>query len=171
MRKSSKLQSQINLQGMKFKLGFLLILISCSSVVSRAQDTIEEQIKESINNFFDGFHARDSVAIKKTISDHFTLQTIFVDSNDVAILKATNVERFLLDISNIPEEKNFQEKILEYKINSDGLMTHVWTPYEFWFEKKLSHCGVNSFRLMNTGKGWHIISVTDTRYKNRCDSN
>ncbi|XLS27605.1 nuclear transport factor 2 family protein [Flavobacteriaceae bacterium M23B6Z8] len=154
---------------MKFKYGFLLILCVLFSRISIAQDGSDEQIKRSILNFFEGFHERDSVAIKKTISDHFILRTIFLDSSGSEVLKTTPVNTFLFSLTKIPQNKTFEEKLLSFSIHTDGLMAHAWTPYEFWYDGSLSHCGVNSFRLMKTKTGWHIISITDTRYKNQCE--
>lgn len=151
---------------MKFKVTFILfIFLSFHSV---AQETSTKIIKQSIEDFFKGFHARDSVAIKKTLGEDFTLQTIVKDTIGSASLRKTSASMFFKNISGIPLEMDFEEKLLSFNINSDGLMAHVWTPYEFWLGGKFSHCGVNSFHLMKTDAGWRIISIIDTRYKKGC---
>ncbi|WP_340198785.1 nuclear transport factor 2 family protein [Ascidiimonas sp. W6] len=151
---------------MKFKVTFVLvILLSFHSV---AQETSSKIIKQTIEDFFKGFHARDSVVIKRTLGENFTLQTIRKDTMGSASLKTTSSSMFFQNIAGIPSEVDFEEKLLSFTIDSDGLMAHVWTPYEFWFGGKFSHCGVNSFHLMNTNSGWRIISILDTRYVKGC---
>jgi len=57
------------------------------------------------------------------------------------------------------------EKLLDYKIQIDGPLAHVWTPYEFYVNGKLSHSGVNSFTLFKEKDAWQIIHIIDTRRK------
>jgi hypothetical protein len=71
-------------------------------------------------------------------------------------------------IVQIPDSVHFEERILSYNIQVDGSMAHAWTPYEFWFNEKFSHCGVNSFQLFKEGDEWKILSIMDTRRKEGC---
>jgi len=59
----------------------------------------------------------------------------------------------------------FQEKILNYSIQFDGAMAHVWAPYEFYLNDKLRHSGVNTFTLYKEKDSWKIIYLIDTRRK------
>ena len=47
-------------------------------------------------------------------------------------------------------------------------MATAWTPYEFWYKEKFSHCGVNSFQLMKIENEWKIIYFVDTRRRSDC---
>ena len=49
------------------------------------------------------------------------------------------------------------------KIEVDGNLAHVWTPYEFYVNGNLSHKGVNSFTLFKESLDWQIIHLIDTR--------
>jgi hypothetical protein len=44
-------------------------------------------------------------------------------------------------------------------------MAHVWAPYEFYINDKLSHTGVNTFTLFKEKDIWKIIYLIDTRRK------
>ena len=48
-------------------------------------------------------------------------------------------------------------------------MAIAWTPYTFYFNDQLSHCGVNVFSLIKRGDAWKIMGVTDTRRKEGCN--
>lgn len=72
---------------------------------------------------------------------------------------------FYHSIATIPVATLFEEKLLDYTIQVDGAMAHVWTPYEFYFNGKISHKGVNAFTLFKENNHWKIIYIIDTRKK------
>ena len=68
--------------------------------------------------------------------------------------------------AKFPKELQFEERLLDYKIQIDGTMAHVWTPYEFYVNGSFSHSGVNSFTLFSENNQWKIVHLIDTRRKN-----
>ena len=81
----------------------------------------------------------------------------------------TSFSDFLKSISSIPKDISFKEELLDYQISIDGSMANVWTPYKFYFNDSLSHCGVNSFQLVKINGKWQIIYIIDTRRKEKCE--
>ncbi|MFT5243302.1 MAG: hypothetical protein ACI8QQ_001232, partial [Psychroserpens sp.] len=71
------------------------------------------------------------------------MQSIGGNREGETVLNTSEFSTFLNSIVSIPKEKIFREEILNYKIQVDGNMAHVWTPYKFWFDGNFSHCGVN----------------------------
>ncbi|HYD90904.1 MAG TPA: nuclear transport factor 2 family protein, partial [Flavobacterium sp.] len=55
-----------------------------------------------------------------------------------------------------------------WQIFVDGGIASAWTPYEFYFEDKFSHCGVNSFQLILEDGKWKITGITDSRRRTAC---
>ena len=49
-----------------------------------------------------------------------------------------------------------------------GFIANVWTPYDFWTNGRLSHCGIDSFELIKTEQGWRIAGGTYT-IENKCE--
>ena len=47
-----------------------------------------------------------------------------------------------------PDSPSWKEKLFSYDIKIDGPLANVWVDYEFWIDKKLNHCGVNSIHLL-----------------------
>ncbi|MEN2488798.1 nuclear transport factor 2 family protein [Flavobacterium sp. B11] len=125
----------------------------------------KQDVQKCIEAFFEGFHQRDSVKIKLVCADKMILQSI--SENAVKGNKLTNesAKEFYKSIVTILEKLKFQEKILSYSIQIDGAMAHVWTPYEFYINDKLSHTGVNAFTLFKEKDSWKIIYLIDTRRK------
>ena len=123
-----------------------------------------QEVQKTIETFFEGFHAKDTVKIKSVCSDKMLLQSIAENAKG-AKLTDESVKEFYTSIASIPANFDFQEKILSYSIQVDGTMAHAWTPYEFYINGKLSHKGVNAFTLFKENDMWKIIYVIDTRRK------
>lgn len=122
----------------------------------------EADVKQTIVNFFDGFHTRDTVKMRNQFAKEIVMHTVS-ERNQEAVLKSESVTAFLKMIASIPKGEKFEERLLSYKIQIDGVMAHVWTPYEFYMNGKLSHTGVNSFQLFRDKTGWKITYCIDTR--------
>lgn len=120
--------------------------------------------KEVVDDFFKAFHAKDTIALNKLCHHEIVLRTI-VNTKEGYKLKVENFQDFLKSIATIPENINIFEKLIDYKVEIDGNLAHVWTPYEFYVNDKLSHIGANAFTLYNDEGKWLIIHLIDTRRK------
>ncbi len=142
--------------------------ISMASFVVSAQNNDTIAVKQTVDNFFEAFHAKDSTVMKKVVRPDIILQTIGLDSEGKLRLKSDNFDDLVNSIISIPDSISFQERLMDYAIQIDGAMANVWTPYEFWLNDEFHHCGVNSFQLFKDIDGWRIIYLIDTRRKKGC---
>ena len=141
------------------KIVFVLLLVFSSSLYSQ-----NEEVKDVIVTFFKGFHAKDSTIIKSVCAENMILQSI-AESSKGSQIKNQNPQDFYRSIATIPSTMLFEERVLEYSIQLDGAMAHVWTPYEFYLNGKISHKGVNAFTLFKDNGLWKIVYLIDTRRK------
>jgi hypothetical protein len=148
------------------RITILLCLLLLSTL--QAQDKQELAVQETIKTFFDGFHRQDSLLIKSTASSGIILQTIGKNKAGGDSVLTESFGRFLKSIVQIPDSVQFEERIKSFKIQVDGPMAHAWTPYEFYVNGTLSHCGVNSFQLFLDRDVWQIIYIIDTRRRGDC---
>ena len=158
---------------MRHAFVIITMLVSLTSFSQRKAeyDTHNEQkkeVKQAIMKFFEGFHSGDTSAINKTIHKDLILQTVFKDEQGNDKLHQEETGKFLNAIANRPSTERWDERLLLFNIQLDGNMANVWTPYEFWYNEKFSHCGVNSFQLMNENGTWKIFHLVDTRRKEGC---
>jgi len=144
------------------------ILISLFSVSLSAQTNEPDTLKKVIEVFFQGLQNGDTLKIKQTLASTAVLQTAYKNKEGQSILRNDDYGRFIKAIGSKNPEDIWEEKLLSYNIQVDGNMANVWTPYEFYFNKKFSHCGVNSFQLFHDGADWKIIYLIDTRRRNGC---
>lgn len=139
---------------------FFLILFSLSSSIF-AQDSNPKKV---VDDFFIAFHAKDTVALRELCHPEIVLRTV-ANTKEGNKLKDDKFDEFLNSIATIPANLKIFEKLLDYKVEIDGNLAHVWTPYEFYVNDKLSHIGANAFTLYNDNGKWQIIHLIDTRRK------
>ncbi|AZA60927.1 nuclear transport factor 2 family protein [Chryseobacterium indoltheticum] len=139
---------------------FLIVLLFLSSFCF-AQKTENDAIKESVENLFAGMKNADTVMIKSVFADNAILQTI--TKSDA--VKTEKLQDFLSSFSKL-SKNDADEKIKFEAIHVDGNLASVFTPYEFYYKGKFSHCGANSFQLVKQNNVWKIQYLIDTRRTN-----
>jgi hypothetical protein len=137
----------------------IFLFIGVSSIAQK------QDVQKVIEDFFVAFHQKDTIKLQSVCSDKIILQSISESVTKGNKLSTESSAEFYKSISSIPSSMKFNEKILSYTIQIDGTMAHVWAPYEFYLNDKLSHSGVNTFTLFKEKDNWKIIYLIDTRRK------
>jgi len=137
---------------------FLLTLILCTQFAFSQ----EAEIKRSITTFFEGLQTRDTLKMKTVCYKHLILESI-TEYKGQGKLDFETAPEYYKQVAAIPIDLIIEERLLDYKINTDGTMAHVWAPYEFYIDNKLVHSGVNSFELFRESGAWKIVYIIDTR--------
>jgi hypothetical protein len=133
-------------------------------IFGQALTAQNDDIKHTIETFFEGFHHRDTVLLHQVCADKMILQSITENSNGNSLTEEPS-QFFYRSIASIPMSLKFNEQILSFTTQVDGSMGHAWTPYEFYVDGKLSHKGVNAFTLFKEKDQWKIVYIIDTRRK------
>lgn len=145
------------------------ILFCLTFTVSGQNISEEEKVKKTVETFFEGFHARDSVVMKSVFHEQPVIQTIGRNKEGETRLVNEELEKVLKGIVSIPLGTNFKEVLHDYVVKIDGDMANAWTPYSFFLNDVFSHCGVNNFQLLKQNGEWKIIYLIDTRRREGCD--
>lgn len=139
----------------------VLLAFGLAQFVS-AQDA---QVKKTVETFFAGLNSADVEKIKSVCSEKMILQSVELHTAANKFSEET-AANFYKSIAEVAAKVKYEEKVSEYKILTDGTIAHVWAPYEFFIEGKLSHRGVNSFELVKFKEGWKVVYIIDTRSAN-----
>ena len=143
-----------------------VIVFSFQSLM--AQDTGQEAVKKVVEGFFEAFHNQDSVAMKQFMADKVLLQTTGRNKEGKTMLRTEKIEKLYESIVSIPDSIQFQEKLTTWSIQVDRTMANAWVGYEFWLNGNFSHCGINSFQMVNFDGAWKIVYLIDTRGRAGC---
>ncbi|WP_299118591.1 nuclear transport factor 2 family protein [uncultured Tenacibaculum sp.] len=152
------------------KITTVLIVLILTSVANAQSKNEHDMIKKTIDTFFEGLHKGDSAIVGNTLHSSVKIQTTFTNKKGKKKLATESRENLLAKIAGKKPEHKYFEKLLSYDIKIDGNLASVWTPYEFYFNDKFSHCGANSFQLFNNNGKWEIIYLVDMRRKSSCKS-
>lgn len=148
-----------------------ITLLICLPYTTCAQENKElAAIKETILEFFDGLHKGDTAKINEVISPDIIMESTFINDEGKRDKRIETRENFLKSIASKNPEDIWLEKLLNFEIHFDGPLASVWTPYEFYRNSILSHCGANSFQLFKKENKWKIIYLIDSRKRSGCST-
>ncbi len=139
----------------------LMLFLSVASTSLFAQKE-DRAIKDVINNFFAGMEKGDTVLLKSTCTEEPVFQT-FMANQEGKMQMYTEDFREFVQFVGTPTKDKFREAIEFEAVQTEQSLASVWTPYKFYLNGKLSHCGTNSFQLVKTSEGWKIQYIIDTR--------
>lgn len=142
--------------------GFILILGLVFNLFF-SQNSETEAVKAGINKLFIAMKNSDSTGIKSSFTKQAILQTIMKNGE----VKTENIPAFTRTVAKAVKN-SLEERITFSSIHIDGNLASVWTPYQFYFQGKFSHCGVNSFQMVKENGEWKIQYIIDTRRKDNC---
>lgn len=149
---------------MKLLLTTLTVLLT---TVNMQAQSAEDSVKATINNLFAAMKNADQSLFKTVFSDNAILQTISRDKEGKPIVNSESVQEFGDFIGKLKKD-SADERISFETIKIDGPLAIAWTPYNFYFNGKFSHCGVNSFQLVRLNGEWKIQYIIDTRRRAGC---
>lgn len=147
---------------------FLIILTATLWSAEMNAQTAVDSVKAVINKMFDAMKNADGEKLKACFGDSAVFQTISHDNEGKIIVVNEDPVEFALSVSQLPKGAA-DERVRFETIKIDGALAIVWAPYNFYFNGKFSHCGMDSFQLVRFSDGWKIQYIIDTRRKDNCN--
>ena len=151
---------------MKKCLPFIAVLTLLNVFTSRAQSA-EESIKTVINQMFTAMKNADAAVLKTVFADSALLQSISRTPDGKTVVRNEPIADFI-EIVGKQTPGASDERISFESVKTDGQLASAWTPYAFYYNGQLHHCGVNSFQLVKINNAWKIQYIIDTRRKDGC---
>ena len=149
---------------MKCILTALTVLLVTGNLSAQSA---EDSVKTVVNNLFVAMKNGDASLFKTVFSDSAILQTISRSKEGKTLVRTESVDEFASFVSQLKKD-SADERIRFETIKIDGPLAIVWTPYNFYYNGKFSHCGVNSFQLIRFDDEWKIQYLVDTRRRTGC---
>ena len=145
--------------------GICCLLLFCN--FSYSQDQTSE-VKKVVESLFSFMKDSNKAGILSCFSSTATMQSVRLDKEGISTLKTEEVNGFASFIGELPKGIA-DERITFDVVRIDGDLAFVWTPYQFYFDGKFTHCGVDAFVLLKQNGSWKINSLIDTRRKENCN--
>lgn len=139
-----------------------LAVFAAQTLFSQKEEKPEKAIKTVINNFFTGMEKGDTVLLRSTCTAEPVFQTFMANQEGKMQVYTEDFDEFVRFVGT-PTKDKYKEEIEFEAIHAEKSLASVWTPYNFYLNGKVSHCGTNSFQLVKTAEGWKIQYIIDTR--------
>ncbi len=139
----------------------IILTFVLASTIVKAQSA-EDSIKAVINDMFTGMRNGDAGLFLSAFSDSAVMQAISRNKEKKTVVVNQSLAEFAAFVGNLKKD-SADERISFETIKIDGPMATAWTPYQFYYNGKFSHCGVNSFQLIRFEGIWKIQYLIDTR--------
>ena len=144
------------------KSAFLFFFIVFSPICFAQGSLSTDNGKIIIDIFMNAYQAGDTIKMKSVMHPNMTMNRAYVNTNQENIVMFIRASELLQYAATTGKGMDWEEKLTDYIVNSDGNIAHVWTPYEYYLNGKFSHCGANSFTLVYTDESWKILNVIDS---------
>jgi hypothetical protein len=145
------------------------LLLAGIAFFTQAQTDPAAAVKATIQQLFEGMSKSDSTLVRAVIAPGARLETILKSKDGIVSVKSDSYDGFMRSIAKSPAG-SLDERLSSFDIKVDAELATAWTPYQFYYNGKLSHCGVNAFQLVKLNGTWKIWSIIDTRRREGCDT-
>lgn len=139
----------------------LISLCAVASITAQspAPAAEREAVLATVQAFFDTMAAADVAGARRILLPEGRFYAVREQDGKRNVRTFTNEEYF----KTLSERKQrVRERMWNPDVRIRGSIANVWTPYDFWIDGKLSHCGIDGFDLVKTDEGWKLAGGTYT---------
>lgn len=127
----------------------------------------EDEALAVVHAFFDAMRAGDAEALASVFHEDARLSSTQVGPNGVGMVRTLPIAGFVQSVGNATA--HLDERLWDEEVRVVDALATVWTPYAFYVDGELSHCGYDAFQLVSVDGGWKILQIADTRQTSGCD--
>ena len=145
----------------------LIVLLAPGIAESQAPSAggSEHEVRVVIDRLFDGMRNADSAMVRSALASGARFASVDARSTPPAI-KFESPDGWIAAIAN--SAKRWDERLFDVQIRVTGNIAQAWTPYTFYVDGKIRHCGVDSMELLRDATGWKITQLSDTQVREGC---
>ena len=125
--------------------------------------TTESDPLQPITHLFDAMREHNGKKFLLQFSEKAILQRVKQDGS----IQTSKLKQFAESIAS--STNSLDEQLLSVSLHKQGSLASVWTPYIFYLDGKVSHCGHNSFQLVKFAGEWKIQYLIDNVFDGDCD--
>lgn len=136
-----------------------------ASGAAASQATEESAVIRTIQRFFDAMADRDVESTSEVVIPEGRFFSVREEEGKRTIRSFSNQE-YMDGLAG--REQEVLERFWEPEVWIDGGIATVRTPYDFYLDGELHHCGIDVFDLVHDGTGWKITGGVYTHETENC---
>ena len=136
------------------------------SSTSLADEQQRRAIIETVNQFFLAIETKDAELLESILIPGSLNISSSEQLEGKSELTTMDYERMISALTR--PGRDAKERAWDETILIQGHIAIFWAPYDFHVDGKFSHCGVDSFQLVNSGEKWLISNASWTRETQDC---
>jgi hypothetical protein len=125
---------------------------------SAGAQSSKEAVLQAGQAVFDAMARRDTAALRDLLHPMAHLMAS-VETADSTTVRAVTRDQFLAQVAAAP---TMIERMWNAEVKVSGTIASIWTQYDFHQGPNWSHCGIDAFHLVKTGRGWQVTSIIYT---------
>jgi ketosteroid isomerase-like protein len=138
----------------------LSALLASTAFCGSGSNSDVATVTMTVNALRAGVAAHDGAAVLAMIRPEGIATVVAQKPDGTTAIRHPSWTDFVAGIKPGPQKFDPRFKDPVVKVNGDIAMT--WTPYTFFVDGKLHHCGVNHFDLVRENGSWKILNITYT---------
>ena len=152
----------------------IFLIASCSSprpaeepeAVPEMGGAESAEVAEVAEGLLVALSAGDTATLSRLLAPGATIYSVRDDAGGPSLRSVTR-EAFLESLGG--EDQNFLERMWDPKVQIQGRVAMVWTPYDFYLNGEFSHCGIDIFTMLKADEGWQVASITYNVVREGCE--
>ena len=142
---------------MRITLPLLCLLVRALPVTAQSAEADRAAILAVVDSAMARISRNDFAGTAQLmLPDAVTYQV--ATAGDPTRYGATTREEFA---KAVPQQQ-YTERGFSPEVRISGRIATVWLPYDFFIDKKWSHCGVDTFTMIKVGAEWRIAVLAWT---------
>lgn len=138
------------------------LLVLTLAAPASGQSHAEHEVHAAVEQIFEGMRTANPDLVRAV----FAPDARFAGVDEGGAVTVQSVEGWLEAIGT--SERRWDERVYDVEIQVDGNMASAWTPYTFYLDGAVRHCGINSIEFLHDGSGWKVTQIADTRRTEGC---
>jgi hypothetical protein len=141
----------------RYLLALLFLFAAAPSAAAGASD--RHAVLAVVQQLFDALRARDPEAVMAVVVPEGTI-TAHVSRDGVSRVRAQRWQEWANGLRGGTEA--LEERMHGPRVRIRGNMASVWTPYTFYRNGAVSHCGIDLFDMARVDGRWRVLNITFT---------
>lgn len=144
-------------------LAVLVAVLAVAPTRAAAQAPERDEAYAVVTRLFDAMRARDTATMRAAFAPGASLQSVSANG-----MRTDAIDAWIGSVASAPAGLVLDERLANAVVQVNGPLASVWVDYWFFAGDRFSHCGVDAFVLAKLDGQWRILSVADTRQRERC---